>query len=60
MVELERRLRNRQTEDEEAIQRRLEVAREELAYRHKYKYEVVNHTVETTVEMIQQLLEQHQ
>jgi guanylate kinase len=60
MVELERRLRNRQTEDEEAIQRRLEVAREELAFRHKYKYEVVNHTVETTVEMIQQLLEQHQ
>lgn len=60
MVELERRLRNRQTEDEAAIQRRLEVAREELAFRHKYKYEVVNHTVETTVEMIQQLLEQHQ
>lgn len=60
MVELERRLRNRQTEDEEAIRRRLEVAREELAFRHKYKYEVVNHTVETTVELIQQLLEQHQ
>jgi guanylate kinase len=60
LVELERRLRNRQTEDEEAIQRRLEVARDELAFRHKYKYEVVNHTVETTVEMIQQLLEQHQ
>lgn len=60
MVELEKRLRNRQTEDEAAIRRRLEVAQEELAFRDKYKYEVVNHTVESTVEMIQQLLEQHQ
>ena len=60
MIELERRLRNRQTEDEAAIARRLEVARDELAYRHRYKYEVVNHTVDSTVEMIQQLLEQHQ
>jgi len=60
MIELERRLRNRQTEDEAAITRRLEVARDELAYRHRYKYEVVNHTVDSTVEMIQQLLEQHQ
>ncbi len=60
MVELERRLRNRQTEDEAAIQRRLEVAREEMAFRQKYKYEIVNHAVEQTVETIQQLLEQHQ
>lgn len=60
MIELERRLRNRQTEDEAAIARRLEVARDEMAFRHRYKYEVVNHTVDLTVEMIQQLLEQHQ
>ena len=60
MIELERRLRNRQTEDEAAIARRLEVARDEMAFRHRYKYEVVNHTVDSTVEMIQQLLEQHQ
>jgi guanylate kinase len=60
MIELERRLRNRQTEDEAAIARRLEVARDEMAFRQRYKYEVVNHTVDLTVEMIQQLLEQHQ
>jgi len=60
MIELERRLRNRQTENEDAIRRRLEVAREEMAFRHHYKYEVINHTVDATVEMIQHLLEQHQ
>ena len=60
MVELERRLRNRQTENEDAIRRRLEVAREEMAFRQHYKYEVINHTVDSTVEMIQHLLEQHQ
>jgi guanylate kinase len=60
MVELERRLRNRQTEDESAIQRRLEVARDEMAFRQKYKYEIVNHAVDQTVETIQQLLVQHQ
>jgi hypothetical protein len=31
-----------------------------MAFRQHYKYEVINHTVDSTVEMIQHLLEQHQ
>ncbi len=44
--ELERRLRNRETENEEQILKRLAVASEELASANKYKYMVVNDTVE--------------
>ena len=42
--ELERRLRARGTETEEAIQRRLEVARRELARADQYQFQVVNDT----------------
>jgi guanylate kinase len=59
MVELENRLRKRQTEEEAAILRRLEVAREEMTFKHHYKYEIVNHTVDSTVSSIQLILEQH-
>ena len=41
-AELERRLRARGTESEEAIQRRLEVARRELARAEQYRFQVVN------------------
>lgn len=42
MEELERRLRNRQTDSEEAILRRLEVATHEMSNSHKYRYQVEN------------------
>src|SRR6185436_11415290 len=45
-AELERRLRSRGTESEEAIQRRLEVARRELARAGEYEHQVVNQTVD--------------
>ncbi len=51
-AELERRLRFRGTESEEAIQRRLEVARHELSHASEYKYQVVNDTVDRAVEEI--------
>lgn len=51
-AELERRLRARGTESEEAIQRRLEVARRELGRANQYKYQVVNDTVERAVDEI--------
>lgn len=46
MEELQRRLRGRGTESEAEIARRLEVARNELAAAHLYRYQVVNDQVE--------------
>ncbi|HVT30180.1 MAG TPA: guanylate kinase [Lacipirellulaceae bacterium] len=57
-AELERRLRARGTESEEAIQRRLEVARRELARADQYRFQVVNDTVEQAVGEISHILEQ--
>lgn len=54
--ELERRLRARGTESEAAIQRRLEVARRELARANQYKYQVVNDTVGRAVDEISTIL----
>lgn len=56
LEELENRLRGRRTESEEAIQRRLEVARRELTYLPRYQYEVINHTVEQAVADICRIL----
>jgi len=50
--ELERRLRNRNTETEQSLQRRLAAAKEELAQRKEYRYEVVNHDLEEAVQEI--------
>jgi guanylate kinase len=55
-AELERRLRARGTESEEAIQRRLDVARRELARAHQYQFQVVNDTVDRAVDEISQIL----
>ncbi len=54
--ELERRLRDRKTDSEEAIRRRLEVARRECAQADSYRYQVVNSDIETTVGEIANLL----
>lgn len=56
LAELERRLRQRGTDSEEAIQRRLEVARRELTLAPRYRHEVINDTVERTVQEISQIL----
>lgn len=50
LAELERRLRSRGTESEEAIARRLEVARRELAHGDSYTYQVVNDVVDRAVD----------
>lgn len=60
MEELESRLRQRGTETESAIQRRLDVARDEIAHRHRYKHQVVNRIVDEAVDEICQLLLQYQ
>jgi guanylate kinase len=55
-AELERRLRARGTESEPAIQRRLEVARRELARADHYRFQVVNDTIERAVDEISVIL----
>jgi guanylate kinase len=52
LEELERRLRGRGTESEDLIQRRLEVARRELACADRYRFQVVNEDVDRAVQEI--------
>ncbi len=57
--ELERRLRARGTESEDAVQRRLAVARHELQQSDQYEHQVVNVTVGEAVDEINQILRGH-
>ncbi|HTU24859.1 MAG TPA: guanylate kinase [Pirellulales bacterium] len=54
--ELERRLKRRATETTEAIERRLAVARHELACADQYQYQVFNEDIEQAVEQICNIL----
>lgn len=56
VAELERRLRGRGTEQEEAIRRRLEVARRELQQSHLYNFQVINETVPQAVDEVCDIL----
>jgi len=58
LAELERRLRGRGTETEEAIQRRLATARRELAAADRYRYCVVNDSMDRAVQEISDILMQ--
>lgn len=55
-AELERRLRGRGTESEEAIRRRLEVARRELERASEYEHRVTNNSVDEAVDEICRIL----
>ncbi|RIK88178.1 MAG: guanylate kinase [Planctomycetota bacterium] len=59
VAELERRLRSRGTESEDAVQRRLAVARHELQLSDHYEHQVVNVTVDAAVEEICEILRGH-
>jgi len=54
---LEQRLRGRKTEDEETINHRLVIAREEIRKAQNYDYVVVNDTVENAVAKIETIIE---
>ena len=56
--EIERRLRSRRTETEEAIQRRLAKAKEELSFADRYRYRVVNDELDHAVWEICDILTQ--
>ena len=55
--ELERRLRGRNTEGEEVIQKRLKKAEEELALQSHYKYAVVNDEIDRVVKEVDEIFE---
>lgn len=54
--ELEKRLRGRNTEDEETIQNRLKITQKELEVGEKFKYKVVNDKVENAVSKILEIV----
>ncbi|HQU42459.1 MAG: guanylate kinase, partial [Planctomycetia bacterium 21-64-5] len=56
LAELERRLRERGTESEAALGRRLEVARRELASADRYRFQVINDDVETALKQLREIL----
>lgn len=57
--ELERRLRDRGTESEEAVTRRLEVACSEMAMMHRYRHEVINDQVDRATNEICEILKSY-
>jgi guanylate kinase len=57
--ELERRLRARNTESEEALARRLATARRELAQKDRYRYQVINRDVQQAVREVCNILLHH-
>jgi guanylate kinase len=56
MEDLEARLRNRATDDEETIQSRLRKAEEELPFESAYDMTVVNHTIEQACEDLTRII----
>ena len=56
LAELERRLRQRNTDSEASIQRRLEVAGRELTYLDRYQYQINNVDVDASVREICEIL----
>lgn len=58
MAELERRLRDRGTESEASIQRRLEGARQEIASADLYRHRVVNDDLDRALRQIRDILTQ--
>src|SRR5487761_1633733 len=56
LAELERRLRDRGTESEAALARRLEVARRELASADRYRHQVFNDDVDRALKQLRDIL----
>jgi guanylate kinase len=57
--ELERRLRARKTESEDALARRLDTAKRELAQKDRYRYQVINRDVPQAVREVCEILLRH-
>ena len=59
MAELERRLRDRGTETEESLSRRLEVAAQEMQAIDRYRHEVINDDKDTAIRSLSELLQSY-
>ena len=59
MEELENRIRNRRTEDESVIQKRLKKAKGELEVQSRYHYTVCNTTPEAAANEIKQIIKEN-
>jgi guanylate kinase len=59
MVELEKRLRNRRTESDEEISRRIGRAEEEFTYQSNFKHQIENNDLSKAIADIEQLAEQY-
>ncbi len=57
---LEDRLRNRKTELEEVIQKRLMTAKEELKYQSNYDYRIINNEIDVVVKEIKLIIKAYQ
>ncbi|QDU94241.1 guanylate kinase [Lignipirellula cremea] len=57
LEELEKRLRDRRSETEASIQRRLEVARGEMDYLTQYRYTIVNETIDEAADEMCRILQ---
>src|SRR5579884_3084042 len=55
-AELERRLRSRMLESEEAIGRRLEIARKEILFYRDYDYIVINDVLEKSIVLLESII----
>lgn len=54
--ELEKRLRGRNTEDEQTIQNRLKITQKELEVGEKFRYKIINDSVENAVDEILKII----
>ena len=54
--ELERRLRSRRLESDEAIHRRLEIAKSEIPYYRDYDYIVINEVLENSIRLLESIV----
>ena len=54
--ELQNRLRNRKSEDDNIINERLNIAKNEIKYKGKYDYVIINNTVDETVLEIENII----
>lgn len=55
--ELEKRLRNRGSDSEDNIRKRLEIAKKEFSYRGKYDYTVVNKNLNDTINELKNIID---
>lgn len=55
-AELERRLRSRRLESDEAIHRRLEIAKGEIPYYRDYDYIVINEVLENSIKLLEAIV----